>query len=159
MNSMKQTISGILLIVMMAMASMNASAQVKDFEKYAKEKGMTYIYVSKFMLNMIGGQTDALNIDLDMKSMMSKLDGVQIIVAEAEKPSAKLRQEVLTHVEKGKYELMMQLAEDDVKVDIYYLEHKRKSTLVMLQDDKGIVTLIAFTGTFATKDVMNMMKK
>ena len=155
---MKQTIIKILLCAVVVMASLTASAQVKAFEKYADMKNVSYVYISKYMLGMASKSAMPSVPGVDMKSMISKLTGIQIISSEEKATRTKLKNEVKGILARDKYEVLMQIREDDSKVDIYHCIGKQQSVVVMLTDEDDSTTVMVFSGHFTMDDVMKMTK-
>ncbi|MBR4925963.1 MAG: DUF4252 domain-containing protein [Prevotella sp.] len=155
---MKQTIIRTLLCAVVAMASLTVSAQVKAFEKYADMKNVSYVYISKYMLGMASKSAMPSVPGVDMKSMISKLTGIQIISSEEKAARTKLKNEVKGILARDKYEVLMQIREDDSKVDIYHCIGKQQSVVVMLTDEDDSTTVMVFSGHFTMDDVMKMTK-
>ena len=155
---MKQRIIRTLLCAVVAMASLTANAQVKAFEKYADMKNVSYVYISKYMLGMAGKSTPSVP-GVDMKSLVSKLTGLQIISSEEKTARAKLKADVKDLLARDNYEVLMQIRDDGSKVDIYHCIGKQQSVVVMLVDDDGEATVMVFSGHFTMDDVMKMTKE
>lgn len=153
---MKQTIIKALLCVVVALSSLTANAQVKAFEKYSDMKDVSYVYISKFMLGMVGKQATPQVPGVDVKSLASKLSGIQIIHAESKSAQTKLKNDVKALIAKDKYELLMQMNEDNSKVNIYHHIGKQQSVVAMQVDEKDDVTIMVFSGKFTLEDVMKM---
>jgi len=153
---MKQIIIKTLLGIMVATCSLNANAQVKAFEKYADAKNVTYVYISKYMLGMAGKNATPSVPGVDIKTLAGKLTGIQIINTENKAARAKLKSDVMAILSKGKYELLMQMNEDDSRVNIYHHIAKQQSAVVMQVEDKEELTLMVFSGKFTLEDVMKM---
>ena len=153
---MKSRAIRIILCVAMMALSLQANAQVKEFEKYADTKNVTYVYISKFMLRMVGKGSSPSVPGVNTQSIMNKLNGIQIISSEEKTSAARLKAETQSIIKQGKYELLLQVDEDDEKVNIYHREGKQQSVVVMLSDDDGEVSVIVFSGTFTLEDVMKM---
>lgn len=146
-----------LLCILVAMASLTVNAQVKAFEKYADMKNVSYVYISKYMLGMAGKSTPSVP-GVDMKSLVSKLTGLQIISSEEKSARAKLKNDVKDILAREKYEVLMQVREDDSKVDIYHCVGKQQSVVVMLMNEDDSTTVMVFSGNFTLDDVMKMTK-
>ena len=153
---MKQTIIKALLCVVVALSCLTANAQVKAFEKYADMKDVSYVYISKFMLGMVGKQATPQVPGVDVKSLASKLSGIQIIHADSKSAQTKLKNDVKALIAKDKYELLMQMNEDNSKVNIYHHIGKQQSVVAMQVDEKDDVTIMVFSGKFTLEDVMKM---
>ena len=155
---MKSIATRILLVVAMVVTSLQANAQVKAFEKYADMKNVSYVYISKYMLSMAGKNAAPSVPNVNMKSLTSKLTGIQLINSDEKAARTKLKNDVSSIITRDKYTLLMQVKEDGDKVDIYYHVDKRNSAVVMLVEEDDEVNVIVFSGTFTLDDVMKMTK-
>ena len=153
---MKQIIIKTLLGIMVVLCSLTANAQVKAFEKYADAKNVTYVYISKYMLGMAGKNATPSVPGVDIKTLAGKLTGIQIINTENKAAQAKLKNDVKGIMSRDKYELLMQMNEDDSRVNIYHHIAKLQSAVVMQVEDKEELTLMVFSGKFTLEDVMKM---
>ena len=153
---MKQIIIKTLLGIVVALCSLNANAQVKAFEKYADMKNVTYVYISKYMLGMAGKNATPSVPGVDIKTLAGKLTGIQIVSTENKAAQAKLKNDAKSIMAKDKYELLMQMKEDDSKVNIYHHIAKQQSAVVMQVEDDEELTLMIFSGKFTLEDVMKM---
>ena len=153
---MKQIIIKTLLGIVVALCSLNANAQVKAFEKYADTKNVTYVYISKYMLGMAGKNATPSVPGVDIKTLAGKLTGTQIVSTENKAAQAKLKNDAKSIMAKDKYELLMQMKEDDSKVNIYHHIAKQQSAVVMQVEDNEELTLMIFSGKFTLEDVMKM---
>ena len=155
---MKTIAIRIILCVAMMMLNLQANAQVKEFEKYADTKNVTYVFISKYMLRMVGKASYPSVPGVNTQSIMNKLNGIQIISSEEEAATARLKTETQSISKQGKYELLMQVDENDEKVRIYHREGKQQSAVVMMADEDGEFSVIVFSGTFTLEDVMALTK-
>ncbi|MBO7498398.1 MAG: DUF4252 domain-containing protein [Bacteroidaceae bacterium] len=153
---MKQIIIKALLCVVAALSSLTVNAQVKAFEKYADMKDVTYVYISKYMLSMAGKNAAPSCPGIDIKTLAGKLTGIQIISSEHKEAQAKLKSDVKSIMEKDKYELMMQMNEEDTKVNIFHHIDKKLSAVIMQVEEDDEMTVIVFSGKFTLDDVMKM---
>ena len=155
---MKQIIIKILIGIVVASCSLHANAQVKAFEKYADMKNVTYVYISKYMLGMAGRNATPSVPGVDTRTLAGKLTGIQIINTENNAAKMKLKSDVKAILAKGKYELLMQMNEDDSKVNIFHCITKQQSAVVMQTEDDEELSLMIFSGKFTLEDVMKMTK-
>ena len=153
---MKQIIIKTLLGIMVVLCSLTANAQVKAFEKYADAKNVTYVYISKYMLSMAGKNATPSVPGVDIKTLAGKLTGIQIINTENKAAQEKLKNDIKGIISRDKYELLMQMNEDDSRVNIYHHIAKLQSAVVMQVEDKEELTLMVFSGKFTLDDVMKM---
>ena len=153
---MKQTIIKVLLSIVVALSSLTANAQVKAFERYADMKNVTYVFISKYMLAMTGKSTPPSVPGIDTKSLAGKLTGIQIITSENNAAQKKLKSDVKSIMAKDKYELLMQMNENDSKVNIFHHINKQQSAVIMVVEDDDETTVMVFSGKFTLDDVMKM---
>ena len=153
---MKQIIIKAFLCVVAALSCLTVNAQVKAFEKYADMKNVSYVYISKFMLNMAGKNAAPSVPGIDTKTLAGKLTGIQIITSEHKEAQKKLKSDVKSIMEKDKYELMMQMNEEDNKVNIFHHIDKKQSAVIMQVEEDDEMTVIVFSGKFTLDDVMKM---
>ena len=153
---MKQTIIRFLLCTVVAMCSLNVNAQVKAFEKYADMKNVTYVFISKYMLGMAGKNAGLSVPGVDVKTLSKKLSGIQIITSEHKASQAKLKNEVKAIMAKDKYELLMQMNEDNSKVNIFHHIGKQQSAVIMQVEGDDDLSILVFSGKFTLEDVMKM---
>lgn len=151
----KRTIQTLIALALLV-TSLQANAQVKEFEKYSDTKNVTYVYISKFMLGLAGKVATPSVAGVNTKSIMNKLSGIQIITSEDKAAASRLKSDTQDIVRQGKYELLMQVDEDGEKVRIYHCEGKKQSAVVMQVEEKDELTVIVFSGKFTLDDVMKM---
>ena len=153
---MKQTIIKVILCIVVALGGLTANAQVKAFDKYADMKNVTYVFISKYILGVAGKNAAPSVPGVDIKTLANKLSGIQIIHTENKKALTALKNDVKALMEKDRYELLMQINEDDNKVNIYHCIHKEQSAVVMQVEEEEGVTVMVFSGKFTLEDVMKM---
>ena len=153
---MKQIIIKTFLCVVAALSCLTVNAQVKAFEKYADMKNVSYVYISKFMLNMAGKNAAPSVPGIDTKTLAGKLTGIQIITSEHKEAQKKLKSDVKSIMAKDKYELLMQMNEDDSKVNIFHHVDKQQSAVIMQVEGNDETTVMIFSGKFTLDDVMKM---
>ena len=157
---MRKIISRILtLALIMLLSSPTANAQVEEFEKYSDMKNVTYVYISKAMLTLAKGLTTPSVPGMDMKNAFGKLNAIQIITTENKAARTKLKAEVADVVKREKYEMLMQVDEDNSKVKIYFKDGKKQSVILMSTDENNETSVIIFSGTFKIEDIQKMTEK
>ena len=153
---MKQVIIKVLLCIVVALGCLTANAQVKAFEKYADTKNVTYVFISKYMLSMAGKNAAPSVPGIDTKTLAGKLTGIQIITSEDHAAQKKLKSDVKSIMAKDKYELLMQMNEDDNKVNIFHHVDKQQSAVIMLVEGDDETSVTVFSGKFTLDDVTKM---
>lgn len=153
---MKSILTNIIVAIMLAMTSINAQAQKNPFDKFSDYKDVTYIYISKTMLKLVGTTAIPSINGIDIKEIGSKLNSIQIITSEKSSKKS-LKTEALSIIKKDSYEKIMQVSEEDNKVDIYFKEDKKGSIIVMVNDEKDSTVLIVFSGNFSMANILKMI--
>ena len=155
---MKRTLFICLTTIALLMTSLSANAEVKYFKKYADDKEITYVYISKFMLNMartMGGKDFN---DKNFGAIMKKLNSLQIVSSETKAARARLKKDIRTYVAQENYNLLMETNDDGSKVTIHHKEGKQSSIIIMVTDEDNETTAMIFTGAFTTKDLEALAK-
>ena len=153
---MKSILTNIIVAIMLAMTSINAQAQKNPFDKFSDYKDVTYIYISKTMLKLVGTTAIPSINGIDINEFGSKLNSIQIITSEKSSKKS-LKTEALSIIKKDSYEKIMQVSEEDNKVDIYFKEDKKGSIIVMVNDEKDSTVLIVFSSNFSMANILKMI--
>ena len=90
----------LILALIMLLGTLAANAQVKSLEKYADMKNVTYVFISKAMLGMAQKAATPSVPGMEMKKVMPKLSGIQIITSENKLASAKMKSDVADIIRK-----------------------------------------------------------
>ena len=128
------------------------------FEKFANEKNVTYINVSKSLLSMMDGQLEMETLDL--KSVVDELDRIQILTCEDDvKLIKRIRQEAVAVFQKSPYEELMRVKDNDETVIFYSLpqsEGKIKELILMVDENDGEFVLIQLSGNISISKLKNL---
>ena len=146
----------IVLMVALMTSTISLHAQVEEFEKYSDMKNVTYVYISKAMLSLAKNLTTPSVPGMDMKGAFGKLNAIQIITTDNKATRTKLKEEVADVVKREKYEMLMQVDEDNSKVRIYFKDGKKQAVILMSTDESNETSVIVFSGTFKIEDVQKM---
>ena len=146
---MKRTIYILLLAVF---GILSATAENNFIEKFANQKGVTYVNISKALLNMMPeGQIDAEGLNL--KAVINELDRIQILTCE--------RKESIVF-QKAPYEELMKVKDDGETVAFYVQPKtdKKIKELIMLVDDGdcGEFTVIRLLGDISITHLQELTK-
>ena len=149
-------------LLWMALGLLSVQAQSTSiFDQFSNEKNVTYVNVSKALLNMMSaGQ---LEVDaLDLKSVINDLDRIQILTCEEDANLIKrIRKASSAYFKKAPYEELMQVKDDEESVIIYIYPKPQKKIkeLVMLVDDGGEeFVLIQLTGDISISQLQSLTK-
>ncbi|MDE6011253.1 MAG: DUF4252 domain-containing protein [Prevotella sp.] len=153
---MKETIQKILLCALLTFVGVTTDAQVKEFERYANAKNITYVYISSYMINLAGKAAAPSLPGVNTKALMGKLNSIQVISSDDKTASARLKSNTQAFVGNNRYDLLMQVNEDKENVHIYHHKDKKQSVVVMLSEKNGTTSVIVFAGSFTLDDVMKL---
>ncbi|MDE6807894.1 MAG: DUF4252 domain-containing protein [Prevotella sp.] len=153
---MKETIQKILLCALLTFVGITTDAQVKEFERYANAKNVTYVYISSYMINLAGKAAAPSLPGVNTKALMGKLNSIQVISSDDKTASARLKSNTQAFVGNNRYDLLMQVNEDKENVHIYHYKDKKQSVVVMLSEKNGTTSVIVFAGSFTLDDVMKL---
>lgn len=155
---MKHLINKYILSIVLLLSSLAVSAQVAEFEKYAKAEGTTYACISKAMFNLIGGKASASVPNMDMAQLVGKINSMQIINCESERACKSIKDDVAKIVKTKRYDMLMQTSEAGSEVKIYINEGQKTSVLILISDSASTVTCVVIAGSFSTKGILNAIE-
>ena len=135
-------------------------AQTNIFDQFANEKNITYVNISKTLLEMMpAGQ---LEVDaLDLKSVINELDRIQILTCEDDANLINRIRKASKKKKKAPYEELMKVKDDDEMVTIYIYPQPQKKIkeLIMLVDDGGEeFVVIQLTGNISISHLQSLTK-
>ena len=143
---------------MLTLTCLSSQAQTNPFDRFAQSEEVTYVYISKPMLKLIGTSAIPSINGINIKEIGSKLNSIQIITSEKSTKKS-LKAEVMSIIKKEAYEKLLQISEPDNKVDIYFKDGKKNSIIVMVNGEKNQTVLIVFSGTFTTSTIADIFQK
>lgn len=143
----------ILVCTLFALVSLNAQSR---FDKIADMNGVTSVYVSPKMFNMMkDSNTGNINID----KVADKLTGLQILSSENQEASALLRKETaFINVNNG-YEELLRVKEGAERVFIYMKENKDVNEYVLLVDEGKEFVIIVLEGKLTLDEVRGLVNQ
>lgn len=164
---MKHTLFIILLTLGILSVATTANAQIRVLNDLRKSPGVSYVYISKFMLQMVAGTSQTIDLGkmaptgkADFSKLMSKIDGIQIINTEKERAIANVKAIVNNLVSKEKYEIMMASTENQENSTIYYKPAPPQSVILLLtEEDAKTLGVVAISGTFTEQDIKENLLK
>lgn len=145
----------IILTLLILAGTLGAFAQNRNLERFSGEEGVSYVYISKAMLNLIsgmGGNNSYVN-GVNVSGMIDKVDMIQIVSANSSNTVGKLRAEIRLNPPKD-MEVLMQVVEEDNRVDFYTLKQGETITdLLMISDSGSEYTILQIQGRFTSEDI------
>jgi hypothetical protein len=130
-------------------------AQNKLFEKYAEMDGVTSIYISKAMFQMIPGiKTNG----IDLAGMKGKIESLQLVTTEKQEYIPRMRNEFTQLVGKQHQELM-RIKNDGTRVTFYSdMDGERIKDLLLVADGDSSFTVIYLVGNLTLQDIEEISK-
>lgn len=146
-----------IITLLLSVCSLWAYAQDSYFEKFADMDGVTSVYITKAMFNLMPTmKTEGVNIG----SIASKLDNIQILTCEKPDIIAKLKKELAFINPKNGYEELMRIKEQGEKTTIYLKQSKnQKKEFVLVNSEEKDFTIIVITGDLSLKEIQGVVKK
>ena len=149
------------ILLLAVFGILSATAENNFIEKFANQKGVTYVNISKALLNMMPeGQIDAEGLNL--KAVINELDRIQILTCEDnEALIPQMRKESIVF-QKAPYEELMKVKDDGETVAFYVQPKtdKKIKELIMLVDDGdcGEFTIIRLLGDISITHLQELTK-
>ena len=124
------------------------------YNKYSDRNGVSAVYISPAMFRMIGRipEMEMGDNDVDITPIVKSLNGFYLLSADNADVSAELRRDVMRFVERGDYELLMEVKDDGDIVRMYTVgteEEIRSFVLLVSEPDES--TFICFDGRIPRK--------
>ena len=149
----------IIIVLLLACLGPVSQAQVPAFESFAKDRSVTYVYVSRGILSLAGSvDYSQLGLSPDMQKVIHQLDALQVIRSDGQRSSVRTEKSVRRILQKGKYTRVMQLDEAGKEVTVYQGESDGATVLVMCsREDPGYVVTV-FSGTFTLDEIVELVR-
>lgn len=143
------------IIVSVMLAALSVNAQNR-FEKIAEMEGVTSVYVSPKMFNMMNGSNTG---DINIDKVAKKLTGLQILSSENQEASDMLRKETAFINTKNGYEELLRVKDSGERVFIYTKENKDANEYVLLVDEGKEFTVIILEGKLTVDEVRGIVNQ
>ena len=154
----------IVIFLAALLLSLSAAAQngKSIYQKYSDAESVSAVYISPAMFRLIGSIPD-LEVGEDkvnLSPLIQALNGFYIIDSENPDINGKLRSEVETLINRGKYEMLMEVKESGETVRMYTMgNEKTVEGFVMLAAEAAEVTFICLDGSMPRKDFEALVAK
>lgn len=169
-----------ILSALVAISALAANAQHEYFHKYADMEGVTSVYVSKTMFRFMKGLPIEVD-DVDMSTIISKLDGLYILTTDRPEIKEALRKETefitknenfecikskqktkesVTRKEVNGYEEIVRIKEDGQKMAVYMKEEEdaRTEYVMIVDSPEDEYVIMIFTGELQPRDVQGLIR-
>lgn len=152
---MKQIhITARLILLMMLMLPAKLVAQEALFEKFNDTNGISTVYISKTMLQMVPNVKAGKH---PVGNIASKLDQLRVLNCERPSMIANIKKQFTDYYKKNKYEVVMQANEEGEHVTIYHrpLKAGKSEFALMAQEEDGL-NIIFVSGNITLKDIQQI---
>ena len=119
------------------------------YNKYAGQKRVESVYISPAMFRMMGKlpELEIDDKDVNLAPVVKTMNGMYLVECENRELCPKLKNDVEKFVSSGKYELMMEIREEDETVRIYTTGNEEEiSSFVFFVIEDDECTFICFDG-------------
>ena len=135
------------------------AAQINNdalFEKYAEKDGVTSVYISKKMFQLMPSMETA---GLNLINMKGKIESLQILTCENESLQEQMRKDFSGLIKK-EHEELMRVRDGESKIT-FYIKQKGEliNELIMLSDDEKEFSVIQLLGQFTLQDIQEITKE
>lgn len=141
-------------LVATLLVALTLPAQENVFEKYADTEGVTTVYISKKMFNMM---KDVKSEDLNLGTLSGKINDMQILTCEDKDTAAKLRKDIAYISPDNGYEELMRVREEGERITIYAKEGKKENEYILLVDDSEELVLIQINGQLTLEELQSVV--
>lgn len=147
-----------ILLAIMAVFCLQASAQTEFIDKYAKNDKAKVITIGKEMLALLGGDLPSVgDMDIDdMGELVKKVDKIKLATINDPKTIGKLMKDMSKTIKKYNYSPVLTGKDDDIDIGIYFLQRDGKSNLLITGNEGKELNLIIMEGTFTMADLRNL---
>lgn len=123
------------------------------FEKYAEMEGVSQVYISKTMFQMMPAMQTA---GLNLVHMKGKIESLQILSTENEAKKVQMRKDFSGLIGK-QHEALMRVKDGKTQAT-FYISHKgeRINELIMLADTESNFSVIQLLGNFTLEDIQHI---
>ena len=137
-------------------------AQTDWLEKFADQKDITQVTVTKALLKMVPTITASYDMNgLDIKEIVAKLDQIDIFSSSKEETAKLMRKEAAAFLKNNKSFEALLIIRDNPDNVTFYAQHEGGyiKSLLMFADDGEECTIIRLLGKFTTKDIQKITEK
>ena len=157
----------IIAISVMLLIAVGAFAQEgkRLYNKYSDQEGVSAVYISPAMFKLMGQLPD-INVEtadgkkMDMAPLVRSFSGFYMLSFEKKSAaSAELYKEVTSLVNKGNFELMMEVKDDGSTVRMYTLgDEKVVNSFVCIINEEDETMFFSLEGSMNRSDLENLIK-
>lgn len=146
-----------LLFTILIFCASTTFAQNKFFDKFADMDGVTSVYISKTMLQMMPNMKTG---GMDIGPIAGKLESILILTSEKASISKMMKNEAPHFAANKSYEELMRVKDEGTHATFYIKKknNNKISELIMLVDEQPEFVYIQITGDMTLQDIQNITK-
>ena len=157
----------IITIAVLLLIAVGAFAQEgkRLYNKYSDQEGVSAVYISPAMFKLMGQLPD-INVEtadgkkMDMAPLVRSFSGFYMLSFEKKSAaSAELYKEVTSLVNKGNFELLMEVKDDGSTIRMYTLgDEKVVNSFVCIINEEDETMFFSLEGSMNRSDLENLIK-
>jgi hypothetical protein len=145
-----------ILIVLCLSCSGIGFAQDRLFDKYAEADGVTSVYISKTMFDMMPAIGD---IGLSLMNLKGKVESLQLVSSEQKEQIVQMRKD-FSQLAGSRHQELMRVRDGSTRATFYAdMQGNRVKDLLMLADTDSSYTAIRILGNFTLKDIQDIAEE
>ncbi|MDR0843938.1 MAG: DUF4252 domain-containing protein [Tannerella sp.] len=130
-------------------------AQDKLFDKYSEMDGVTSVYISKAMFQMMPVIQD---VGMNLMNMKGKMESLQLVSTEKQDKATLMRKD-FTQLINSKHQELMRVRDGKSRVTFYAdMKGDQIKDLLMLADTDSTFTVVQLIGNFTLQDIQDITK-
>lgn len=160
LNNIQMKSKYILLLLLLSFSSIVLAENNKMYDKYSEMKGVTSVYISKSMLQLISN-FDMKFDGLDISKISSKLTGIYILTTEDPAIASRMKKDTERVDNNKRYEPLMKVKDDESDVVFYTLPKNKEviKEMIVLVNEKSEFVMIQLLGEMTLDDIRQIIKK
>jgi hypothetical protein len=150
-----------LIIVILLFTALSGFSQKNVFEKFADQKEITQVTITKALLKMFPSMTSSVDMNgIDVNKIINKLEQIDIFISENEDAKKMMRKEITAFFKTDKsYEVLMKIKDEKDNIVFYgQKDNGFVKSLVMFIDDDDECVIIQLLGRFTMHDIQEVVK-
>jgi hypothetical protein len=146
----------ILLTLFLAICFISVNAQASFFNKYEDMKGVSTVYISKNMFNMM----PSMNFDnKDIGKIAKKLNMLRVLSCEKRSLAKSIYEDAMQYYKREKFEEVMRVNDDGDKCYIFQkASGKSINEFVLISTDDGELSILDFNGYITLDEIKRIAK-
>lgn len=160
----------LLTLITALLMSSTTWAQEDIFKKFADHEGVTTIYISKKMFNMITdyyrrlgffvSNDGIINIyNSEVHNIIEKVHSLQRLSCTNKNVIDEIRKTTADYFKKDdKYELLMKIKANNEHTSVYIKEEKKENRYIFLTDNPDEFTFVLFKGEVTREELQDALK-